>query len=90
MKIRGNWKKKVLLYLTAYIFRPSSSPAVINSSNNNNFYSNMPAKKNGKQSYTAESLDIDWHIQHDLALRPRVGLSRKSLLRPPPLLKVKR
>jgi hypothetical protein len=59
-----------------YIFRPPLSLAVINSSNNNNnFYSNMPTKKNGKQSYTVESLDIDCYIQRDLALRPRVGLS---------------
>jgi hypothetical protein len=43
-----------------YIFRPPLSLAIINSSNNNNnFYSIMPAKKNGKQSYTVESLDID-------------------------------
>jgi hypothetical protein len=41
-----------------YIFGSPSSLAVFNSSNNN-FYSNMPAKKNGKQSYTVESLDID-------------------------------
>jgi hypothetical protein len=60
MKMRGNWKKKVLLCLTAYIFGPPLSLAVINSFNNNNdFYSNMPAKKNGKQSYTVESLDIN-------------------------------
>jgi hypothetical protein len=59
-----------------YIFGPPLSPAVINSSNNNNnFYSIMPAKKNGKQSYNVESLDIDWYIQRDLALGPRVGLS---------------
>jgi hypothetical protein len=48
----------------------------------------MPAKKNGKQSYTAESLDIDWHIQRNLALVLRVGSFRESLLRPLP--KVKR
>jgi hypothetical protein len=41
-----------------YIFGSPSSLAVFNSSNNN-FCSNMPTKKNGKQFYTVESLDIN-------------------------------
>jgi hypothetical protein len=42
----------------------------------------MPAKKNGKQSYTAESLDIDWHTARS---RPRAQgrfVSKKSASTP--------